>query len=196
MKPTILAALIPVLVLMQAPPVRAQRFLEPGSPEKDLQETSRVLGQAQSNVRSETSRQAGDNGRLDVLAAEAQKKLKSFSGEDERKLIEAVDQRLEPAMKELAPEGRAIVAQSAAAPAMRAPDPDAPVTGARPKRAAVPATATAGPNKANPADAPPKDIDIKSEDAVYLDSAQALAVFTGDVVLDHPQFHMTSDKLE
>lgn len=196
------AAVIPILVLMLALPAGAQRVLEPGGPEKDLQETGRVLGQAQGNARFETSRQAtertADHGRLGELAAEAQKKLKNVSGEDERKMIEALDKRLEPAMKGLAPEGRAIVAQSSTAPAMRAPDPDAPATSARAKTAPAPAGAGADANakKANPAEAPPKDIDIKSEGAVYLDSAQALAVFTDDVVLDHPQFHMTSDKLE
>ena len=79
---------------------------------------------------------------------------------------------------------------------MRAPDPNAPA-GRAPSRDAPSESRTADGKKGKAAERRrPATSTSRSEGAVYLDSAQALAIFTDDVVLDHPQFHMTSDKLE
>jgi lipopolysaccharide export system protein LptA len=185
-------------IILAAAPARAQSIEGASATQKAVQETGRVLRQAQSNARTEAARQiadrAADGGRLGQLAGEAREKLAATSGDDDRKLIGAVDRKLEPALRGAAPEGRAIIAQSAVAPPTRAPDPDTPKGGAPSK--APSGTGAADGKKGRAAGPQPSTIDILSEGAVYLDSAQALAIFTDDVVLDHPQFHMTSDKLE
>ncbi len=182
------------LIVFGAGRVRAQTAEGGGTPAaKTMQETGRVLRQAQSSAAAEAARQsaerAADNGLLGQMAREAKVKLAQGRGDETRQLVDAVDQRLAPALREAAPEGRAIIAQSAAAPALRAPDREVPAAGGSGKKAA------GGPTK-KAAAPPPSEINIRSEDAVYLDANQALAIFTEDVVLDHPQFHMTSDKLE
>lgn len=192
---TFLPAAFIILTAASAP---AQTFEGASAAQKAIQETGRLLRQADSNATSEAVRQmaerAADGGRLGRLADEARKKMATSGGDDGRKLISAADQKLEPALRSAAPEGRAIIAQSAAAPAARAPGPNVPKGGApsRPRSE----SGTPGVKKGRAAAPPPSTIDILSEGAVYLDSAQALAVFTDDVVLDHPQFHMTCDKLE
>lgn len=186
------------IIILAAVPSRAQSVEGVPATQKAMQETGRMLRQAQSNARSEAARQiadrVADGGRLGQLASEARTKLAAPPGDEGRKLIGAVDQKLEPALRDAAPEGRAIIAQSAVAPPTRAPDASAPKGGARSKGASEGGTTEGKKGKA--AEPQPSTIDILSEGAVYLDSAQALAIFTDDVVLDHPQFHMTSDKLE
>jgi len=192
---TILSA---AFILLIAAPARAQTIEGAFGTQKAIQETSRVLRQADSNAKAEAVRQmadrAADDGRLSKLAGEARKRMAASDGNDGRKLIGAVDQKLEPALRGAAPEGRAIIAQSASAPATRAPESDVPKGGAPSK--AQSESRTPGVKKGKAAEPQPSNIDILSEGAVYLDSAQALAIFTDDVVVDHPQFHMTSDKLE
>lgn len=181
--------------------LRAQNTKSGSPSQKDLQETGRVLKQAQTNAKTESARQtadrAADKGRLDQLAAEAKEKLSKSSAASNNSLIYTADQKLSPALRSATPEGRAIISQSAATPAMRAPDPEKPKENA-PSKASSAAGATDGKNdkSGKDTDTPPSDINIRSEGAVYLDSNQALAIFTDDVVLDHPTFHMTSDKLE
>ena len=187
------AAIGGAIILVLAAPVRAQQPAASGTPEKVMQETARILSQAKAKAGVETALRAAEfaaaQGRPDPLVNGAQRKLKGSSGDEERQLIGAVDRKLEPAMSSAAPEGRVLIAQSAKAPATRAPNPAAPGN-------ASGAAGAQGPGKAKPAADQPKDIDIKSEGAVYLDSAQALAIFTDDVVLVHPTFHLTCDKLE
>ncbi len=190
-----------VFIICITAPLRAETKISSGgtaSQKKALLETGRVISEAQTSARTESARQtsdrAADKGRLDQLAAEAQRKLSKSSDNSDRALVEAADQKLAPSLRSAAPEGRAIIAQSAASPVMRAPDPDAPTGTAPPKK--PPGTNAVDGKKGKKADAPPSDINIRSEGAVYIDSVQALAIFTDDVVLDHPTFHMTSDKLE
>ncbi|MCE9518590.1 MAG: hypothetical protein K8R87_03345 [Verrucomicrobia bacterium] len=187
-----------VIISCIAAPLSAQTKGGVATPQKALLETGRAISEAQSSAKTESARQtsdrAADNGRLDQLATEAQGKLAKPSDNSNSKLIFSVDQKLEPALRSATPEGRAIIAQSAAAPAVRAPEPNA-TKGSAPAPKPL-ATGASDGSKNKTAETPAKDIDIRSEGAVYLDSAQALAIFTDDVVVDHPTFHMTCDKLE
>ncbi len=187
-----------VFITCLAAPLQAQTKGGASHSQKALLETSRAISEAQSSAKTETARQtsdrAADKGRLDQLATEAQEKLSKPSLNSDGKLIDAADQKLAPAMRSAAPEGRAIIAQSATTPAMRAPDSESMKGSAPLKKPA--GTSTTDGKKGKEADSPSKDINIRSEGAVYLDSNQAVAIFTDDVVVDHPTFHMTCDKLE
>lgn len=190
--------LLAAFLIFAAAPAGAQSTEAVSAAQKAVQETGRVLKQAQSNAAIEAARglaeRAADNGRLSQLASEARQKLAAGSGDESRKLIGAADKKLEPALRDVGPEGRAIIAQSAAAPPTTGLPETNPPKGAPAER--VRETAAKDGGKGRAAKSQPGSIDILSEGAVYLDSAQALAVFTDDVVLTHPQFHMTSDKLE
>lgn len=188
-----------LFILLAAPSGFAQVFGGASPSQKAIQETAVMLQQARRNADAESALRAADrsadNGRLDQIAAEARIRRAQPVDDDGAKLVDAADRRLEPAMKSASPEGKLIIAQSSTAPVMRAPEADAPVSALPGAKAAAGQKPAAG-KKGKDAATPPTDIDIHSEGAVYLDSAQALAIFTDDVVVDHPQFHLTSDKLE
>ena len=162
-----------------------------------LQETAKILDSAKSSGQAEgfrlTSEQQSDTKRIERLAAQA-------TGADvqpsaaEKAMTSAADIKLNAALKDVAPEGKILIAQSAAAPAMRAPDaeevptkPTAAVAVAKPK-------ANSAEKPAEAAEGAP--IHITCQGATYIDSKQSLTVFTDDVIVDHPQFHMTCDVME
>ena len=179
-----------------------------------VDETGRVLKKASVAGRAETERVSLDQAgiaRLDQAVGQTPGTPEKRSGITERALIEDVNRKLEPALSRVEPEGRALVAQSSAAPAMRAPESTsaaaqpvraravdeegaAPIPLVRAKRdsEAAPPTAPGGKTDA----AGDSHIDIVCQGALYFDSAQSMAVFTDDVVVNHPQFHLTSDELQ
>lgn len=185
---------------------------------ESVEETGRVLNNAAAAGRSEAERvsldQSAGRTRLDQAVAQTQNTPEARSGTVEKNMIDEVNRKLAPALSRVAPEGKALLAQSSTAPAMRAPDSTpatpvkatavaddgaAPIPLVRTKRdseSAAPAVPTA-PVKPGKTGAPADThIDIVSQGALYFDPVQSLAVFTDDVVVDHPQFHLTSDELQ
>ncbi len=165
------------------------------------EEAGRVLNNASAAGRSEAERisldQSAGKTRLDQAVDKSQSKSDDHSGNVERAMVEDVNRKLDPALSRVAPEGKKLVAQSNAAPALRAPA--ASIDPAQPVRAKAvgdeaPAPATTKPGKTE--GAADSHIDIVCQGALYFDSAQSMAVFTEDVVLTHPQFHLTCDELQ
>lgn len=159
-----------------------------------IQETAKVLDAAKSGGQTEGNRltreQLADTKRIERLAAQATGADAQPSA-SEKAMTTTADAQLSTAMKEASPEGQALIAQSAAAPAMRAPEVENPST--KPAVSAQPKLKTAE----APADAPPgAPIHITCQGATYIDSKQSLTIFTDDVIVDHPQFHMTCDVME
>jgi lipopolysaccharide export system protein LptA len=162
-----------------------------------LKETAKILDTAKSTSQAEGSRltteQLADTKRIERLAAQATGANAQPSAA-EKAMTSAADNKLNAALKDVSPEGKILIAQSAAAPAMRAPDSEElPAKSAAPAEAVKPK-----PNPAEkPVDAPEgAPIHITCQGATYIDSKQSLTVFTDDVIVDHPQFHMTCDVME
>jgi hypothetical protein len=115
--------------------------------------------------------------------------------------VAADAQQLNDSIKSLSPEAQKLLAQNSA-PALRAPDPDAAPTKATP----VPPAAADGKPKAAGAAADGKagevpvkvdnDIHIYAEGVAYFDSREAIGVFTDQVELQHPGFHLFCEQLE
>ena len=180
-----------------------------------MEETGRVLKKASNNGRAEAEKisldQSAGRTRLDQLVDHNKSARTEGGGSIDKSLVDAVNRKLDPAMGRVAPEGKTLIAQSSNAPAMRAPDSgddravpvkDKPVDedmtltplvrSKRDSQSAAPAPSS--PAKSDAAsDAP---IDIVSQGALYFDSAQSMAIFTEDVVVNHPQFHLTCDELQ
>lgn len=181
-----------------------------------VEETGRVLKNAGAAGRTEAEKvsldQSAGRTRLDQAVEKSQSKTEDRSGVAEKAMVDAANRKIDPALDRVAPEGRTLIAQSATAPALRAPDSAdatptavkakvvseegaAPIPLVRSKRdseAAAPAVTK--PEKPNAAGE--THIDIVSQGALYFDSAQSMAVFTDDVVVNHPQFHLTCDELQ
>ena len=185
--------------------------LAPGAARKVVQQTAQILKDAKIGGQAEAEKivreRAAASPRAEQVAGEA--KGAENAGAGERGLVEQGDRKLEPALREVAPEGRLLIAQSDAAPPTRAPSPDAPAVIRRTASPDAPAPVVgrtqspdspAGKAAGNTPGAKSADgdtrMDITSQGAVYFTSADSLAVFTEDVVLVHPQFHMTGDVLE
>jgi lipopolysaccharide export system protein LptA len=110
--------------------------------------------------------------------------------------------RLTDAMSRVGPEGKAILAQSDSSPSLRAPeDTNSPT---RPAGTKASPLASDGPGpkpqplKPTPLTTPDKApartiIDAGSS---FFDSRAGFGVFVDDVVLNHPEFHLTADELE
>ena len=170
---------------------------------RTAQETSQRLDAAKANAQSEAARsateKASDLGQLDRAAAAARQLASQPQPFAEKAMAQAADAKLNGALKDLSPEGRNIIAQNNAKPALRAPQVDTLT-----KPSVAPVAAPVQPKKqekASPAtskDAAPKDtkIVITAQGAAYFDSKQSMAVFTDDVIVVHPQFTMNCDELE
>jgi lipopolysaccharide export system protein LptA len=181
-----------------------------------VEETGRVLQNAGAAGRAEAEKvsldQSAGRTRLDQAVEKSQGDPADRSGAVERAMVDEANRKIGPALERVAPEGRALIAQSATAPALRAPDSadttptavrakpaseegEAPIPLVRSKRDsedAVPVTTKPGKTGV----AGESNIDIVSQGALYFDSAQSMAVFTDDVVVNHPQFHLTCDELQ
>ena len=181
-----------------------------------VEETGRVLQNAGVAGRVEAEKISLDlsagRTRLDQAVEKSESTPADRSGAAERAMVDAANRKIDPALERVTPEGRALIAQSATAPALRAPDfPDATPTAVRAKPASdeseapIPLVrskrdsedvAPTAPKPGKPGAAAETNIDIVSQGALYFDSAQSLAVFTDDVVVNHPQFHLTCDELQ
>ena len=163
---------------------------------KVAEETSKVLGDVKSNATSEAQRiireQAGTIPRAEKVAGEIKQ---NGAPPSEKPSLEAVERKLAPAMGNVAPEGRKLIAQSGAAPATRSPVAATAPEGSKAQGASAKGKGDAKDPKAAGGDKSGR-IDITSQGALYWDAAQSLGVFTDDVVVNHPQFHMTCDELQ
>lgn len=174
---------------------------------KAAAEAADVLEKAKTGSVDELARRASDEAkslRAKDLADKIRQEppVKPSFAEQQRQAESGT--RLSEAMSQLSPAGKAILAQTAAAPAMRAPV--EPVTGTAPlpvkrtatedKQAGVVKTAPVQKEKDGAPKGEPQHTVIECQGAAYFDSKHGLGVFTDDVVVVHPQFHLTSDVLE
>lgn len=168
---------------------------------KSNEQTAQVLEKAKADSSAEAlkreAEKAADRGQIDKLVEKAKQSQSAPTEETPKK----DDSRLQQVLAEVAPEGRTLVAQSATAPAMKAPDAASAVkpssvkhtaaAGSAPQPQPLPATPL------NPATKKePEHTVITSQGEAFFDSKNSMGVFTDDVVVVHPQFHLTGDVLE
>ena len=180
-----------------------------------MEETEQVLNKASNKGRAEANRisldQSAGKTRLDQMVDHNKSAQTEGGGSVEKSLVDSVNRKLAPAMGRVAPEGKKLITQSNNTPAMRAPNSDGDrAVPAKAKPADEDASPTplvqskrdsqsAAPSPGNPAKsdaASEAPIDIVNQGALYFDSAQSMAIFTEDVVVNHPQFHLTCDELQ
>lgn len=170
---------------------------------KSSEQTAQVLEKAKADASVDAAKReaekAADRGQIGKLVDQAKQTQATLSTETPKK----DDSKLQQALSEVAPEGKTLVAQSAAAPATTAPDAATAV-----KPGAVKHTAAAGSGSApQPQPLPatpltpttkkePEHTVITSQGEAFFDSKNSMGVFTDDVIVVHPQFHMTADVLE
>jgi len=170
-----------------------------------LEEASRILDRARSSGENDSAQRAlesaAGSGRIESLAAQAAgRSASSTSAEDA--VQKAADQKISTALSNVStPEGKMLLAQNAASGPGRAPDASEVIPAAKVVPATVPDVSDAKPQalKPTPLAATKKEAArtiITSQGAAFFDSKQAMGVFTDDVVVNHPQFHLTSDELE
>jgi lipopolysaccharide export system protein LptA len=170
----------------------------PAPKNSSVSEAARILQKARESGDADEARRAleaaADNRRAERLAAQAPRNATTAPVDP------AADKRLSTALQNLSsPEGKALLAQNNAAPALRAPDSSQVIPVAK----VVPVDASAAkpePLKATPltskAKKEPARTIITSQGAAFFDSKTSMGVFTDDVVVAHPQFHLTGDELE
>ncbi|QIF02055.1 LptA/OstA family protein [Roseimicrobium sp. ORNL1] len=171
---------------------------------KASQEAARVLEQAKAGNMAELQRRAQElpqAERAESLLAQAQANGATKPSYAEKTQAAENSARLDSAMNRVSPEGKALLAQSNASPAMRAPD-EAPV--ARTAVKASPLTTAGGGPKPQPLKptplaekpkTPPQETVINSESS-FFDSRQGFGVFVENVVVKDPRFHLTCDELQ
>ncbi|CAN5915983.1 hypothetical protein BH11VER1_BH11VER1_28490 [soil metagenome] len=169
---------------------------------KSSEKTAQVLEKAKADASADTvkreAEKATDRGQLEKLV----EKAKQSQSVPPTELPKNDNSKLQQALSEVAPEGKALVAQSAAASPTTAPDAASTV-----KASAVKLTAVAAGSAPQPLPLPatplnsttkkePEHTVITSQGEAFFDSKNSMGVFTDDVVVVHPQFHMTGDVLE
>jgi lipopolysaccharide export system protein LptA len=171
---------------------------------KTVQEAAKVLEQAKAGGVADLQRRAQEipkAERVESLLTQAQANGATQPSYAEKTQAAENGARLDSAMNRLSPEGKVLLAQSNASPTMRAPD-EAPV--ARTAVKASPLTTPGGgpkpqPLKATPLvekpKAPPQETVINAESS-FFDSREGFGVFVENVVVNHPQFHLTCDELQ
>lgn len=194
------------LALISAPLVHGQgsknlpSSVKPADAAKVAAETARVLEMAKENSAKEASRSAVAETSVKKMEALAEKALESGSAKPsfaEKNRQAESQQRLKAAMSRVSPEGKTLLAQSGTAPSLRAPS-----EGPSAAKASPLSTDSPGPKpqplKATPLVAAEKPLARTVIDAgsSFFDSKAGFGVFVDDVVLDHPEFHLTSDELE
>jgi hypothetical protein len=171
---------------------------------KTAQEASRVLTEAKANGIADLQRRAQEQPqaqRLETLVAEARQNGATEPSYAEQAQTAESAARMQSAMKGLAPEGKTLLAQSNAAPAMRSPD-EVPV--ASPAVKASPLTTSGGGPKPQPLKATPLEEKVKTPPdetvitagSVFFDSREGFGVYVDSVVVKDPRFHMTCDELQ
>lgn len=167
------------------------------------EEAARMFRQAQQSADVERDLQQGQGAndaraqRLFVQARNGQGRMPVDAVEQAR--LDAASSRLKDAMSNASPEGKILLAQNDAAPAARSALAEklvpanevtiADVAGAKPE-----------PMRATPLEDPKKKVGdstvINCSGAAFFDSKEAIGVFSDDVVVQNPQFHITCDTLE
>ncbi|RBP44571.1 OstA-like protein [Roseimicrobium gellanilyticum] len=171
---------------------------------KSAQEAARVLTEAKANGIADLQRKAQElpqAQRMETLVSEARQSSPTQPSFSDQAHTAESTARMESAMSRLAPEGQILLAQSNTSPAMRSPD-DVPV--ASPAVKASPLTTAGGgpkpqPLKPTPLEekpkTPPQETVINSQSS-FFDSREGFGVFVENVVVNHPQFHLTCDELQ
>lgn len=164
-------------------------------------EARQALRNASTSAEQEQKLQArdseNDGGRMQRLMSE----VKDAAGDKvEATGNTAQDAQLNSALESVSTdEGKVLLAQNSNAPTMRSPGADQVVPSAQVNPADVSA-AKPQPIRPTPLNRPakqePERTVITSEGAAFFDSKQAMGVFTDDVIVNHPQFHITCDVLE
>ena len=160
-------------------------------------EAAKILEKAKAGSAEELARRAAEEAQFLRTRQFAEKTVAekpsapTFAEQSERAASEA---RLKAAMGQVSPKGQSILAQSSTAPPMRAPV-------ETPGSSGVGAGARPQPVKPTPinppkAGAPPEHTTIDCQGAAFFDSKQGMGVFTDDVIVVHPEFHITCDVLE
>jgi hypothetical protein len=168
-------------------------------------EAKRVLEQARANRETEATRSAdaaATSKRMDAVAQRVKDSGATQPSFAEQQKDAESRKRLSDAMSRVGPEGKAILAQSGAAPSLRAPDDsNAPTKPAGTK--ASPLTSSGPGPKPQPLKATPLAPTEKQPSRTvidagssFFDSKAGFGVFVDDVVLNHPEFHLTADELE
>ena len=196
-KITLLLPALMMLGLVPAGEAQTGKNVPVKNSQEAAAEAAKVLEKAKAGSAEELARRAAEEAQFLRTRQFAEKTaadkpaVPSFAEQSERSASEA---RLKAAMKQVSPQGRSILAQSAAAPPMRAPT-------ETPGSLSVSADARPQPVKPTPINppktgAPPEHTTIDCQGAAFFDSKQGMGVFTDDVVVVHPQFHITCDVLE
>lgn len=186
-----------VLGLVSAGQAQTGKNLPMKNNQEAVAEAAKVLEKAKAGSAEELARRAAEEAQFLRTRQLAEKTVAdkpaapSFAEQSERA---ASATRLKAAMSGVSPQGQAILAQSASAPPMRAPLETPGTLGAG--TGALPQPAKPTPINPSKATAPPEHTTIDCQGAAFFDSKQGMGVFTDDVVVVHPQFHITCDVLE
>lgn len=172
---------------------------------KSSEQAAKVLEKAKADAIADSQRReaekASDRGQLDKLVEKARQTQTTLSAES-ASVPKEENSKLQQALAGVTHEGKALIAQSVAAPVMSAPDPASVVKTSAIKQTAaatgsVPQPQPLQPTPLNPVvKKEPERTVITSQGEAFFDSRQSMGVFTDDVVVVHPQFHMTGDVLE
>lgn len=170
---------------------------------KTLGETARVFRAAEQTAadenRHQMEEQARGVNRAEQLVAQVNhgSTFRQVDGK-EQAVLDASAKRLDLALAAVSStEGKQILAQSASSPAMRAPAQEQVVPASEVKMVDV-ADAKPQPIRPTPLNEAKKGPEktVITSHATFFSSRNALSVFTDDVVVHHPEFHITCDTLE
>jgi lipopolysaccharide export system protein LptA len=174
---------------------------------KAAAETARRLEEAKASREAEAARQAAAAAaakRMDAVAQQAKDSGPTRPSFAEQAKDAASQKRLQEAMSRVAPEGKAILTQNGVVPSLRAPD-DSSGPGSKKSGGTKPSPLSSDgpgpkpqPLKATPltpSEKPPARTIIDAGSS-FFDTKAGFGVFVDDVVLNHPEFHLTSDELE
>lgn len=156
----------------------------------DAQQAANILNQAVSSGAQDdgfrTAQKVVTDAVSSRLAAQAQSNNDQSAAAQATQMDQAVSRKLQPSLNGLSPQGRALLAQNSAPATSTGP-------GGTPQKGPAAENKTAGADGKQPAD---NNIVITCQGAAFFDSRSALGVFTEDVDLTHPSFHLVCDNLE
>ena len=170
---------------------QAQEVPSESSLRRDAQQAANILNQAVSNGTQDdgfrSAQQAITNAVGSRLSSQAQSNNDQTAAAQANQMDQAVTRRMQPSLNGLSPEGRALVAQNEKAAATGTGP------GGTPQKGPGADNKSAAADGKQPAD---NNIVITCQGAAYFDSRTAMGVFTEDVDLLHPSFHLVCDNLE
>jgi lipopolysaccharide export system protein LptA len=174
---------------------------------KTAADAARRLEMAKANREAEAAREAATSSaarHMDAVAQQARESGPTQPTFAEQAKDAASQRRLQEAMSRVSPEGKAILTQNGALPTLRAPDDSASPGSKKPVATKASPLTTGGPGPKpqplkttplDPAEKPPARTIIDAGSS-FFDTKAGFGVFVDDVVLNHPEFHLTSDELE